>query len=235
MSRDELMHPVFLNCCRFAVDIFWKNLFEDLAYGITPYGTYIANDTINCRSSSGAIVSTLIDNIDPEKTYIDVYNILFNVMNISSPEQRIQAQDVFRTIEESTLSARQQWTDIRKKNTKDILIDIFISKNKEKYNLSLRDSINLKTNITSALAFGTITSADIHMDEGYIVSIDSISFKDGKVINSTPPHTTIDNDISDITETIQSIDIKNKTKSISDLWKKYIEDIHKKSNMDGDT
>jgi hypothetical protein len=233
MSRDELMHPVFLNCCRLAVDIFWKNLFEDLAYGITPYGTYIANDTINCRSSSGAIVSILIDNIDPEKTYTDVYNILFNVMNISSPEQRIQAQDMFRNIEESSLSARREWTDIRKKNTKDILIDIFIAKNKEEFNLSLRDSINLKTNITSALAFGTITSANIHMDKGYIVSIDNISFEDGKVINSTPPHMDED-DIGDVIDSIQSIDINPKTKSISDLWKKYIEDIHKKTNTDGD-
>ena len=228
------MHPVFLNCCRFAVDIFWKNLFEDLAYGITPYGTYIANDTINCRSSSGAIVSTLIDNIDPEKTYTDVYNILFNVMNISSPEQRIHAQDMFKNIEESTSTARREWSDIRKKNTKDILIDIFISTNKEKYNLSLRDSINLKTNIVSALAFGTITSADIHMDRGYLVGIEGISFEDGKVINATPPHMD-DDDIGDVIDSIQSIDINTKTKSISDLWKKYIDDIHKKTNIGDDT
>jgi hypothetical protein len=43
-----------------------------------------------------------------------------------------------------------------------------------------------------------------------------------------------EDDIGDVIDSIQSIDINPKTKSISDLWKKYIEDIHKKTNTDGD-
>ena len=39
--KKEIVYPVFLECCEFSVDSFWENIFEDLAYGKTPYGTYI--------------------------------------------------------------------------------------------------------------------------------------------------------------------------------------------------
>lgn len=231
MSRDELLHPVFLNCCRYAVDLFWENLFEDMAYGITPYGTYIANDAIYCKAPDGSTVSTFIDHVDPEKTYNDFYDILFGVMNISSPEQRIQAQDAFKAADESSVSSRVKWVDIRKKNIKDILIDVFVSKMKDEYKLSLRSSVKLKTAIVSGLAFNTLDSSDVHMEDGYISSIDGIDFEHGKFVNNIDDY----NDTEDVTELMDSLNMtdytsKAKTKNLSDLWKRYLDDISKKSN-----
>ena len=46
--KREIVYPIFLECCQFTDDKFWENVFEDLAYGKTPYGTYISKDFLCC-------------------------------------------------------------------------------------------------------------------------------------------------------------------------------------------
>ena len=46
--KREIIYPIFLECCQFTDDKFWENVFEDLAYGKTPYGTYISKDFLCC-------------------------------------------------------------------------------------------------------------------------------------------------------------------------------------------
>jgi hypothetical protein len=46
--KREIVYPVFLECCQYADDIFWENVFEDLAYGKPPYGTYISKGFLCC-------------------------------------------------------------------------------------------------------------------------------------------------------------------------------------------
>ena len=41
MIKNELVYPIFLKCCEISDDDFWKYVFEELAYGRSPYGTYI--------------------------------------------------------------------------------------------------------------------------------------------------------------------------------------------------
>ena len=42
--KKDIVYPGFIECLQFTEDIFWENIFEDLAYGKTPYGTYISKD-----------------------------------------------------------------------------------------------------------------------------------------------------------------------------------------------
>ena len=50
MSANELIYPIFLEVCKYAdEDIFWKYVFEDLAYGRSPYGTYITKNFMCCN------------------------------------------------------------------------------------------------------------------------------------------------------------------------------------------
>ena len=48
--RKEIVYPIFLECVESIEDTFWKNTFEDLAYGKSPHGTYISNDFLICKS-----------------------------------------------------------------------------------------------------------------------------------------------------------------------------------------
>ena len=49
MRLLELVYPFFLKCCEYTDDIFWKFVFEDLAYGKSPYGTYITKNFLCCN------------------------------------------------------------------------------------------------------------------------------------------------------------------------------------------
>ena len=48
LVKKELLYPIFLECSQHADDTFWENIFEDLAYGKAPYGTYISKDFLCC-------------------------------------------------------------------------------------------------------------------------------------------------------------------------------------------
>ena len=47
--KYKLIYPFFIECLQYTSDKFWKNVFEDLAYGITPAGTYINKDFLTCN------------------------------------------------------------------------------------------------------------------------------------------------------------------------------------------
>ena len=47
--KRELLYPFFIDCCAFTEDKFWKSVFEDLAYGIAPYGAYVSKGAIMCN------------------------------------------------------------------------------------------------------------------------------------------------------------------------------------------
>ena len=99
MTRNDILYPVFLHCCRLSLNKFWEKIFEDLAYGLTPYGSYIKNDALHCRTKNGT-ASVIIDKNDIQNTHNGVYNMFTTHLNIMSPIERIQTQNEFDKIEE---------------------------------------------------------------------------------------------------------------------------------------
>lgn len=216
MRGDDILHPVFLNCCRLTVDKFWENIFEDLAYGVTPYGAYIQNNAINYKSKVGVTISVIIYNDDPERTYSNVYDMLSNTMNISSPDQRLQAQTTFKSFEDEYANSRENWSDIKRKNTKDILIDMFTVRMRTQNKLSITETQILRSKISTAILFNVIDSSDIIMKEGEIDSINGIEFKDRKVVYEFDL-------VSDEVSKPNVLLIDNKTTKMSDKWEKYVD------------
>jgi hypothetical protein len=47
-AKREIAYPVFLEACQYTEDAYWENIFEELAYGKAPYGTYISKDFLCC-------------------------------------------------------------------------------------------------------------------------------------------------------------------------------------------
>jgi hypothetical protein len=216
MRGDDIIHPIFLNCCRLSVDKFWENIFEDLAYGVTPYGSYIQNNAINYKSRAGVTVSVIIYNDNAELTYSNVYDMFFNTMKISSPEQRINAQTTFKAIEDECATNRESWGDIKKKSTKEILIDMFVIRMQNLNNIPLQEIKRLRSRISSAMLFKVIDGSDMIMVDGEIESINGITFVDKEIIYSF-----------DLTEsgdaTVNNATTEPKTIYMAELWGKYIE------------
>ena len=75
--KKEILYPVFLECLQFINDAFWENIFEDLAYGKTPYGTYINKDFLCCNYKNKEF-SYKIEKKDPKTLYNDIYSLLGN-------------------------------------------------------------------------------------------------------------------------------------------------------------
>ena len=168
--RRDIIYPWILNCCNFCSDPYWENIFEDLAYGRPPYGTYISRDFLCCNYKKRDF-SYKIENKDPSKLHKDIYNLLKNRLGLLSREDKAQNQIDFKSTEETLKNARKNWSDIRKKNTKDLLIEQYVVRMKHKHKLTIKQTRFLYSIISIAIVFKVITSSDIEYDNGVIYNI----------------------------------------------------------------
>jgi hypothetical protein len=220
MTRD-VVYPVFLNCCQHVVDNYWEDVFTELAYNNAPYGSYIHNMIFNCKAKNGAMISVIIDENNIQKTHDDIYTIIRDNLNISSPLERIQTQHEFNRTEEELKNNRNKWSDIKKKNIKDVLIDMFVIEMKTTYNLLLCQARILRSIIHTGILFKAIDGDDITMEYGKITSINGITFGN-KIINN-------ELDMYNTETTNQANNSDNQTReSMSKLWDKYVSDLEQK-------
>jgi len=127
--KREIIYPIFLECCQFTDDKFWENVFEDLAYGKTPYGTYISKDFL-CCSYKKKEFSYKIEKKLPKDVYNDVYDLLTNKLGLLSPLEKSKKRKIFKDIEEDITESRKNWNDIKKKNIKELLIELYVARMK---------------------------------------------------------------------------------------------------------
>jgi hypothetical protein len=186
MNRDkymyvhkEILYPIFLECCTYTTNTFWENIFKDLARGKAPYGAYISKGFL-CYKHKKSGFSYKIERKEASKMYKEVYNLLTNKLGLLSYEQRQEQQQDFKELEESKKQNYDDWSSIRKKNFKDILIELFVIRMKQKHNLTLKQAKQLMTTVNMALVFQTISTDDIHYTNGEIQRIEGIIFGKGQ-------------------------------------------------------
>lgn len=215
--KKEIIYPVFLECCEFVTDTFWDNIFEDLAYGKTPYGTYI-NKNFLCCSYKNKEFSYKIERKNPKELYEDIYNLLTKKLGILSHKEKIKKRVDFHETESRIKECRQEWANIRKKNIKDLLVERYVIDMKNKHSLTIKQAKYLLSVIFIAIVFKVITSKDIEYDNGKIQNIDGIEFTKKKII--------IKRNIYDIDVSF-SPEIFTDKKEMSDNWEKYLTTLRK--------
>jgi hypothetical protein len=215
--KKEIIYPVFLECCEFSSDTFWANVFEDLAYGKTPYGTYI-NKNFLCCSYKNKEFSYKIERKDPHALYIDIYNLLAKKLGILSHKEKVKKRVDFHKTESRIKEFRQEWGNIRKKNIKDLLIERYVIDMKNKHLLSIKQTKYLLSVIFIAIVFKVITSKDIEYSDGKIQNIQGIEFTKKKIM--------IKRDIYNIDVSF-SPEIFVDKKVMADNWEKYLTALRK--------
>jgi len=215
--HKEIIYPVFFECCEFATDNFWKNIFEDLAYGKTPYGTYINKDFL-CCSYKNKEFSYKIERKDSKIIYDDIYNLLTNKLGILSRKEKVKKLVAFHKTETRIKEFRQEWGNIRKKNIKDLLVEKYVIDMKNKHNLTIKQTKYLLSVLFMAIVFKVITSKDIDYSDGKIKNIDGIEFSKKKIILKRNIYTTKGN---------ISPEIFNDKQLMSDNWEKYLKELRK--------
>ena len=218
--KKEIIYPVFLECCEFSTDSFWENMFEDLAYGKTPHGTYI-NKNFLCCSYKNKEFSYKIERKDPIELYTDIYNLLTKKLGMMSYMEKIKKRVDFEETESRIKEFRQDWGNIRKKNIKDLLVERYVIDMKNTYSLSLKQSKYLLSIIFIALIFKVFTSKDIEYGDGKIKSISGIEFTNKKIL--------IKRGIYDIDVNISEEMFEDK-KIMKDNWEKYLSSIKKQKS-----
>ena len=217
--KKEIVYPIFLECCQHASDTFWENVFEDLAYGKTPYGTYISKDFL-CCSYRKKDFSYKIERKDAKQVHDEVHNLLITKLGLFSPQERVKQKKDFDEYESSMRFSRNSWSSIRKKSIKELLIELFVTRMKNEYSLSLKQSRHLLSAIFMAMVFKVITSDDIEYEEGGIQSIDGIDFSKGQVI--------INRNLYNLNVSVAPRLVLDKSR-MSDNWTKYLKDLRRNS------
>ena len=223
MIKRELIYPVLLECCQFTKDIFWRNIFEELAYGRTSYGIYISKNFI-CCSQKKKEFSYKIENKDPQLIFNELYNIFKNKVGIQSHQERLNNRKAFNELEDETKNnIKNNWNSIKKKNMKELLIELYVTKMKNKYFLSLEQARYLISIIYIGILFKVIIpKRDINYSNGEIINISGIEFDRKKVILNRDIYSV------EIGDTIFSSNDPQK-RMMSDNWYTYIKNLQKLS------
>ena len=216
-NKKEIIYPVFLECCQYTNDIFWENIFEDLAYGKTPYGTYISKDFLCCNYKDKEF-SYKIEKKPSNQLYNDIYGLLHKKLGLLSQRDKIKKKIDFYSIEEEIKESRKNWSNIRKKNIKDLLIENYVIDMKNKYSLSITQSKYLLSVIFIAMIFKVITIKDIKYENGKIENIEGIDIKKKQI--------TLSRDIYNIGTSANRCIIID-SNFMSDNWNKYITTLKK--------
>lgn len=217
INKKEIVYPVFLECLHYVENIFWENIFEDLAYSKPPYGTYFSKNFFCCNQKNKEFVYK-IEKKSAEKIYKEVYDILKSKFGLLSEKDKISKKKKFIQFEDNLKKSRIKWADIRKKNLKDALIEVYVLKMKKKYQLTFAQAKYLLSVIFIAMIFKIITSKDIIYNDGRIEDIKGITFSKKKFI--------IKHEIHSLTKTNFNID--NQKLSMVENWDKYVKELHKK-------
>ena len=218
LMHKEIIYPIFLECSNLAVDKFWENIFIELSYGRTPYGTYISKNFL-CCNYKGKEFSYKIENKDAEQLHTDIYHLLNVKLGLLSQNEKLKKRINFDDIEENIKESRKTWVNIRKKNIKDSLIENYIISMKNEYELSFAQSKQLLSFILISIIFKITVAKDIDFRDGKIHGIKGISFKHKEVI--------IEKDLYDTENLVNTPQIVFDKKLMSDNWNKYI-DLKKK-------
>jgi len=213
--NKDIIYPFFLECSHLAGDGFWENIFEDLAYGKSPYGTYISKDFLCCRYKNKDF-SYKIERKLPSLLYSEIYDLLTNKVGIMSHKEKVKKRKDFKEIGETMKESRQNWGDIRKKNTKELLIELYVTRMKKKHRLTIQQARYLLSVIFIGMVFKVITSKDIDFNNGKIDNIDGIDFKRSRVI--------VTRNLYQI-ETSFAPQIVIDRAMMSDTWTKYLKDL----------
>ena len=216
-TKKEIVYPIFLECCQYATDSYWENIFEELAYGKSPYGSYISKGFL-CCSYKKKDFSYKIEKKNPKQMYEDIYNLLTNKLGLLSQQDKIKKRKLFKDVEKSLNDCRKNWNDIRKKNVKELLIELYVTRMKDKHSLTIKQARHLLSIIYIGLVFKVITCKDIDYSEGQINNIEGITFSKRKI---------------NIEKNLYNLDVNFTTniifdkKLMSDNWEKYIKERNK--------
>lgn len=159
--KRDLLYPLFLYLTPSVSDYFWRNVFEDLSYGICPYGTYIRDGTIYCNIKDKHFSYSFSDK-PIDEVIATIIHLFKTKLSISPTTEYVIEHEMMEKALD--LFQYKHWKEIKKKNIKDILLTNYILSQRETANLSLFKTQQLATQLQLGFMFKLISNDDIVYD-----------------------------------------------------------------------
>lgn len=178
-----ILHPIFLGCRDSTNDMFWKKIFENLAYGDTPRGIYFKDNTLYSLTKKKEFNYNFSEK-DAETVYNDVHSLLGNLYGLKSKGDLSRKRQIFEEFQKlnSIRKGEELWGKIKRKSLRDNLIQDYVVNVKKIYELPDKEVKKLYFYITVGCVFKLFSGNDIILKGGFIESIDGVSFSDKKVL-----------------------------------------------------
>ena len=231
----EPLKPQFLKCVDFTSDPFWKQVLLDLSTNKMPNNVYFKNNQLCIRGKPNENVN--IDGLNDAELFSTVIFFLNKIVGIKSPTQKIEDKhSLFLADQHSKNLSTNKLTfgDIKKKNSRDLLIELFSIEMQKQFDLSFSQTRLLVSIITVKLLFKTITSCNISILNGKIQHIDGLEFR-AKDFFFTDDLKTADENVLpmkkvETTEQTSTDCGVETTKKMTDNFEKYLLELNKKIN-----
>ena len=220
--KKEIIYPYFLECCQYCDDVFWENVFEELAYGKPPYGTYISKGFLTCSYKNKEFLYKIERKEDAKILYEDIYKLLTEKLGILSQKEKAQKRLVFYEMEKTIRQSRQDWASIRKKNIKDVMYEKYVIDMKKKHSLTIKQCKYLLSLIMIAIMFKTITTKDIVYKDDKIQLIEGIEFSEGEIILKRPLILPTANKLDCDEDEVEEVP---PSKLLSNNWERYLKSL----------
>lgn len=210
--HKSLLYPYIL-CYAHNYPIYWKDIFTDLAYGISPFDYYIQNHILfSCRTNVSF-------NLEHKKNLNELYAYITHDSNISENDKNmIKITNTLVHIAQDQETGK--WINVKRKSVKDLILEKHVIHNKKLYNLSLKQTKLLLTLIIICIMFKTITPSDITYSNYNIEKIVGFTFAD-KTFHCDRKLYNYENSLRDI------IFDDNESKCMNSSWNKYLQNIIK--------
>lgn len=214
--KRELIYPFFLDCINHCTDTFWEQIFDDLAYGKAPYGTYITKGFLCCSYKNKEFSYKIERKETSLILYTDIFTLMKEKLGILSYKETMQKKLDFTDLEKNMRNSRQEWSDIKKKTIKDSLYEKYAIDMGKKHNLSTHQTKYLLALLLLAITFKSITSKDIIYENDKIIHINGIEISESNIALVNP-----------LCEYIESNNMDAfAPRFMSDNWQKYIDSIY---------
>jgi len=182
-----ISYPIFLACRDGCADLFWKKIFENLAYGEAPKGITFKDNTLCSTTKKKEFVYSFQDKT-AELVYQELYHILSQTFGIKTKSEYSRKKEVFDQFHKTNSTRRSEdvWGKIKKKSLKDNLLQDYCTAMAQLYLLDPAQMRKLYRSLTAGIVFKVFLPGDIHMENGEIKDIDGVRFAEHEVYIDRP-------------------------------------------------
>jgi len=215
-TTKKVLHPILYECSELTFDPYWKQVFEECAYGKFPRGSGIdsTGNVLYFKKKGGNTRNYISYRLkkDVELVFLDLKNMFHEHLSLKSTQDR---QDLRSELDELCKDLQESftgtWPNIKRKKIKDPIIRKYILDLKDLYSLTNKETAEVAEIIKLGFLFNWIPNENVIYKDRQILDIKNLKFDEEE--------RTFDLEEPDID---YKREYKPKLMKLSTLWKKHL-------------